>query len=101
LFSNQARLALALWFKGEPGLKIDATLFDKCMAQNEQSRIDADVREASRLKIQATPTFVIGRRMGDGRIRLLSRINGNQAYDVFKNTLEAAATAELTSENRR
>ena len=95
LFGTQAQLALALWFKTDHGLNIDATLFEKCMAQADQTRIDEDLLEAARFKIEATPTFLIGKRMDDGQILLLSRVNGNQPYDVFKDALGAAA-ADLT-----
>jgi protein-disulfide isomerase len=95
LFRNQARLALALWFKSNGGLSMDASLFEACMAGSDEAQIDADLLEASRFKIEATPTFLIGKRMSDGRIVVLSRINGNQAYDVFREALAAADVDSL------
>jgi protein-disulfide isomerase len=91
LFGNQARLALALWFKADQGVKINSALFEECMAHADEARIDADLLEASRFKIDVTPTFLIGRRQHDGGIQAHTRINGNQAYEVFAEALGAAA----------
>ena len=92
LFNNQARLGVALWMKPGSGLNLDAVRFEECMAEPELPRVEADLLEASRFKIEATPTFVIGKRTNDGRILAHTRINGNQAYEVFKQALGLAAT---------
>jgi protein-disulfide isomerase len=98
LFRNRERLALALALslRTDNRPEIDAALFEKCLAEPAQARIDTDAAEASRFKIEATPTFIVAKRGGDGSLVAFSRINGNQPYDVFKEALNRAAAVGPT-----
>lgn len=87
LYANQREFANATWFKSDSNVGVDMAQLEACVAESERSRIDADLREAARLNIRSTPTFLLGRSDADGRVRSVARINGAQPYGVFEDAL--------------
>ena len=67
-------------------LPIDLTVYDTCLGSSAD-RIAADVAQATRLDIKATPAFLLGTDSGNGTVELLTRINGAQAAEVFEKAL--------------
>jgi len=68
--------------------------FNACLATSSetQSRINQDAKEARRLGIHVTPSFLVGRPIDGGRIKVEKLINGAQPVDVFTSTIAAVAT---------
>jgi len=87
LYENQTRFADAVWLTRATGDSIDVRQLEECLGDSDESRIQADLAEASRLKVQGTPTFLVGQPDGKGNVRIWSRINGAQPYTVFRDAL--------------
>ena len=71
-------------------MQLDADNLSKCVDDTKSTitfRIAADREEALRLGILGTPTFLVGERVGGDRIKILRRIRGSPAYEVFRDTL--------------
>lgn len=70
----------------EIGLDTDA--FNSCLSSRQfQPQIEANMREAARLGVGSTPTFIVGKRMMAGAI----------AYDVLKALVDSATAEAKTS----
>ena len=63
--------------------------FDRCLAGPVRPEIGRDGRAAERLGVTGTPTFFVGVIENETTLRVRRRINGAQAYDVFRNELDA------------
>lgn len=56
---------------------IDSSRFTQCLGTTDaKSIVDRDLAEAERLQITGTPTFLIGRRLANGRVRVTERVTG-------------------------
>ena len=69
---------------------VDVTAFQACLAGAAAGAIRADIEEAKRLGVSATPTFFFGRRRPDGQIALLRRQSGALTHDVFDRLVKEA-----------
>jgi len=88
LFSMSTQLANANWSGLAADLQLDTEKFNECVADDDVlARIQEDRREGSRLGVEATPTFFIGRNDGQGRIQIASRIRGAAPAEVFREGL--------------
>jgi len=87
LFSNQKSLAQMDWTRTASDLQLDGS-FGTCVMDAHATRIQEEVREGARLGVTSTPTFFLGTRLADGRIKLVKRLNGAVPYATFKETLE-------------
>ena len=93
LFAHQADLGKSPWLSAAAELKLTGDSFEDCLARRDQSQIDADVAEASRLGMRSTPSFVLGRKRPDGTIALAMRISGSRPFDVFRDALTSLVKA--------
>ncbi len=89
LFANQATLSKIDWSSAASDVGLDGAKFRECLESSGTSAIDAEMREASRLGVSSTPTFLLGRRDRNGAVRLSSRLSGAAPYATFKDALEA------------
>ena len=87
LFGSQAELAQAVWTREAEALQLDRTSFERCMEGTTLSKVKADQAEGSRLGVQSTPTFFIGRLEREGTVRLVRTIRGAQSFAVFQEAL--------------
>ena len=82
-------------------LGLDMAAFDKCLKDDSvRARVQASVDEAGVLGIRATPTFLLGTRLADGRIKVTQAIAGARSIDAFVKQLDSvlqrdSATAGL------
>ncbi len=90
LFAAQNNLAIADLLARGHELGLNSDQFANCLNGFMSGRVKDDQAEAARLGITATPTFLLGSRAADGRIRAFRRINGAQPYGVFEKALKAA-----------
>lgn len=91
IFSQQARLADAFLLERAKDLRLDTTTFSTCLNGGVDDDIKQDQSEATRLGLQSTPTFLIGRIQANGTIKVTKRINGAAPYEVFKAAIKEAA----------
>ena len=88
LYGGQARLGRELYRALALKLGLDARRFGECLgAQASQHAVRADVAEARRLGVRATPTFVIGRLRGD-RVLVERMASGIPTFEQFAQELE-------------
>lgn len=88
LFSDQNRLSEADIIDRAGLLGVDVQAFSTCLRKGTKARIDADVKEADRLNISATPTFLIGEVDVVGSVRVRRGIAGAQPFSAFKAVLD-------------
>ncbi len=96
LFANQAMLPKIDWPSVSSDVGLDGAKFRECLEDSGPSAIEAEIREAGRLGVSSTPTFLLGRRGRDGAVELSSRLSGAAPYLVFKEALENVITAKAS-----
>jgi protein-disulfide isomerase len=81
------------------GLNRDA--LENClMDETVVKRIQASVNEANELGVNRTPTFFVGTRAGDGRVRVSRVLSGIRPTADFIQTLDATLAGEATGWRR-
>lgn len=88
IYSQQGELAETILFDHTKALRLDSATFSKCLDGGAVARIKEDQAEASRLGLQSTPIFLIGRIESNGTVKVTRRINGAAPYETFKATLK-------------
>ena len=99
LFRNQASLGPRLLMEGNT-IGLDQTVFDRCLQDGRAAtRVKADLAEASRLGVDATPTFFLGYRDEADRtkVRALKKLTGSQPIAAFAQILEYLLDPPLTN----
>jgi len=89
LFGNQQALGAAdlARYAQEAGVEADA--FKKCLdADAHGAKIRQDLADAQAAGITGTPTFFLGFAEGDGKVKVVRRIQGAQPYPVFKAAID-------------
>lgn len=78
LFQRQAGLAdLASnrFASAATDMGLDLTAFSECLiSPGAAEQVRSDVQDGSQVNVSATPTVMVGRRVEDGRVRLLRRV---------------------------
>lgn len=69
-------------------LGLDPAGFDSCLSSSVTDRIRRDVDAARALRISGTPTFLIGHRLPDGRIKVAKVLAGALPVDEFREALD-------------
>ena len=90
LFSNQTELDAFHIHEAAQRVGLDMARFDHCLESDVGTLVSADARQAKSLGISGTPTFMVGTRLSDGRIRVLRVLSGMQPIDKFVVALEDA-----------
>lgn len=88
LFKNYRALASMDWIQAASDTGLEERAFDACLRSADVAAIHAERSEAERLGVSSTPTFFIGTRSENGRVRLVARSRGAPPYPVFKGSLE-------------
>jgi protein-disulfide isomerase len=91
LFMNAHALATTDLSQRAGAIGLDTKRFEACMANEATAAVEADIEEGSRLNVNSTPTFFVGRVRPDGSIELLKRIQGAVPFETF-----AQAVAEVS-----
>jgi protein-disulfide isomerase len=66
---------------------IDRSEFEACLAAGQEQAVRADLAQAAKAGISATPTFVIGWLQDDDRLKPAEVIRGAQPYETFQRAL--------------
>lgn len=93
LFANHRTLAGIDWDRVASDAGLQTAPFHACLRAADVAVIQAEKDEAERLGVSSTPTFLIGTRSRDGRVRIAARSRGAPPYPVFKDSLEQALAA--------
>jgi protein-disulfide isomerase len=94
LFANQPELEKQVWLREASALQMNTEAFERCMAGTMSSKVKEDMTEGSRLGVQATPTFFVGKLQKDGTVRLVKSILGAHPYTVFQESLNQALKSD-------
>jgi protein-disulfide isomerase len=98
LFAKPQSLDAAALPDHARALKLDVASFSTCLGSGEvQARIDEDVALAKEYGVRGTPTFLVGVRQPDGRVKLLQRIPGAVPIEQWRKALEAVGNAAAGS----
>jgi protein-disulfide isomerase len=84
LFNAQNALSDEHLLQAAEDLGLDSDKFKTCLSGEVADLVTADVRVGSRLAVNSTPTFFLGKFQPDGSIRLFRRINGAVPLEVFE-----------------
>jgi protein-disulfide isomerase len=89
LFKSQASLEPAVLERIAQDAGLDRQPFVECVADRTIAEvIRADLKDAAKLNVLATPTFFLGEIAADGEsVVLKKRINGLQPYETFRGLL--------------
>jgi predicted DsbA family dithiol-disulfide isomerase len=90
LFANQKALGVSDMQNYAKGLELDQAKFQACMGEEAATAtVRADLAEAQRLGLTATPAFLIGEAIGSGRVKVTRRIDGAHPIAVFESAIAA------------
>lgn len=91
LFTNQRQLEP--WSAHAQALGLDVSRFQVCMDQGTHStEVRNNVEQAQRLGVNSTPTFLLGRVVGD-KVRVMRGLRGAAPYPAFKAEIESLLAA--------
>lgn len=88
LFSDRINLDSNGLMQSGKALGLDETTFAHCLSGEATDLITADIAEARRLGVRATPTLFLGKVQSDGSIVLMKRIGGAVSIDDLKRIVE-------------
>lgn len=91
LFSEPLRLTPPDLVSAATTIGLDMARFEPCFANEAREAVAADMREATRLKVAATPSFFVGKLRGDGKIEVFKRISGALPYQAFAEAVESVS----------
>ena len=90
LFANQKALGSPDLLSHAKAVGLDEANFQACMDGGSASaRVRADLAEAERLSLTATPAFLIGEMTSSGAVRITRRIDGAHPMPIFQSAIEA------------
>lgn len=90
LFRIQKNLKPTSFAEQAKSLGLDEREYDECIEQaTAPDRVRESLARAKELGVTATPTFFIGRRQADGRIKVIRRVSGAQPFSAFEEALKS------------
>jgi protein-disulfide isomerase len=95
-FADQSQLDAATLRTRALNLGLTGPTFDRCLAKDAGARVEADQATGRTLGVTGTPTFFIGLRQSDGRVKLVKRLVGALPIDQFSAALDAALKTVAT-----
>jgi protein-disulfide isomerase len=89
LFANQKALAPSDLVTHAQSTGLDMTAFNACLSSGKMaSRVRADIEAGTRMGVQGTPLFLIGKPGPNGDLIVLKGISGAQPFSVFKQAID-------------
>jgi len=89
MFADQGHLDEPSLLSHAVGLGLERTQFGACLSGGAASRVKIELAEATAVQATATPAFLVGTRLPDGRVRALRRISGNRPAADFDAAIDA------------
>jgi protein-disulfide isomerase len=71
-------------------LGLDLSEFNRCMSGEGKAAASADAQLAETLGVTGTPSFFVGRRLADGRVRVVTTLSGAAPILEFRTALDRA-----------
>jgi protein-disulfide isomerase len=93
LFNDQQHLTDGDIRSAARDLGLETKSFDSCLAGGAMARVNQDAASAKLLGISGTPTFLLGTRQADGRVKVQRILSGNRPFEEFENVVKSIATA--------
>lgn len=73
-------------------LGLDATAFRACLDSNRHAKeVQDSVTRITKMNVNGTPMFLVGKTSPDGKIKVAKLIEGAQPFEAFKGTLDELA----------
>ena len=95
LFTAAAPLQLDALGSHARTIGLDVHRFKKCVTERETAqRVRHDSDEAARFQITSTPTFLLGMRQADGRVRVVRRAAGSN-IELLVKTIDETVSMRL------
>ncbi len=89
LFANQKALGPGDLAAHGQAARLDMTTFNACLSSGKMAgRVRQDIEAGTRMGIQGTPLFLIGKPGPNGDLIVLKGISGAQPFSVFKQAIE-------------
>ncbi len=83
VFAQKGQLSDDALAEAASRVGISADRLEACLAGPQPSHIQRNLDEGKRLAVKATPTFFIGKRLGDGRVELVRQVSGARSFETF------------------
>jgi protein-disulfide isomerase len=93
LFEDQAHLELADLQRRGRRLALDEGKFQGCLDADAPA-IRQQAAEAEAFSLRGTPAFLVGRRLPDGRVKVLAAFAGLPTYDLASRKIQEALTEQ-------
>lgn len=93
LFANQNAFNDTQLLQHAEAIGLESTRFSGCFLSEVDEIIQGDKLEAARLRVNSTPTFLVGVIEG-GRVRVLRKISGAQPLSVFNRVVNEVIEAK-------
>lgn len=77
LFANPKEISKGQLERHIAELKLNPKAFQACLETTSVGQVVRDIESGRALSVTGTPTFFVGRRQADGRVRLVERIPGS------------------------
>jgi protein-disulfide isomerase len=88
LFKSESRaFATAGATRAAEEMGLDGVAFTACLAGSMADKVSNDVSLGRRHGVDSTPTFLIGRRLPDGAVRLQHKLSGALPYAAYDGLL--------------
>ncbi len=88
IFVDQQRLAESDLRQHAVGIGLDLKLFDTCFAGTMTDKVRRHTKEGLGFGVSGSPTFFIGKRSSNGKIRVIGRVNGIRPLPDFRRLLD-------------
>jgi protein-disulfide isomerase len=88
-FADQKHLDQATLHTHARAVGLDVAQFDTCLTETGPAAVRADAKSAADLTVSGTPTFFLGLRQSDGKIKVLKRFSGALPLTQFSAELDA------------
>ena len=93
LFNQTTPLKASAFGSYAKTIGLDVPRFKKCVTEHEMAqRVSRDSDEAARFQISSTPTFLLGMRQADGRVKVVRRATGGNVGLLVKAIDETFST---------
>ena len=83
-FENQGKLPRIDWLTEAAAIGLDSQSFRTCLDAEGGAAVRSDEQLAKALGVAGTPTFFVGTRQPDGRVKVLNRLAGTQTLEKLE-----------------
>jgi protein-disulfide isomerase len=92
IFLDQAHLEEPSLVERARKIGLSIPQFSNCLATGTTAGVvQADTDAAQALRLTSTPSFLIGARQADGRVKATVRLTGARPFDEFRKAIESIA----------